>query len=123
MNDKRRRDVAFQIFKRSARIVCLILIADAIGVAAASIPLGQNLFRDFTGLTLIEVAILFLIGGANDFYGSIVFRKVADHVNQSKKVWNIDEHKRVQEKAAEYVVIAIILLILSFILAYPLNGS
>jgi len=55
MNGKSRRDIALKIIKHSERIICLILLADAIGVATASVVLEQNLFRDFTGITSIEL--------------------------------------------------------------------
>jgi hypothetical protein len=117
----RNRKIAFAILKKSAFLTCAITFADAVGVAAASVLLWQNLFHYYTLLTLVEAALLFLIGGAKDLSESLAFTRILDRINQTNKAWTLDEHRQAQERAAPYVVTGIILLVLSFILAYPLN--
>jgi hypothetical protein len=113
--------MVFAILKRSALLTCAITFVDAAGIAAASILLLQNLFHYYTLLTLLQAALLFLIGGAKDLSGSLAFTRIFNGINPTKKAWTIDGHRQAQETAAPYVVTGIILLVLSFILAYPLG--
>jgi hypothetical protein len=92
-----------------------------VGIAAASALFWQNLFHYYTLLTLLQAALLFLIGGAKDLSGSLAFTRIFNGVNQTKKVWTLDGHRQAQERAAPYVVTGLMLLVLSFILAYPLS--
>ena len=121
MSGFRSRKTAFAILKKSAILTCAITLADAVGIAAASILLWQNLFHYYTLLTLLQAALLFLIGGAKDLSGSLAFTRIFNDINQTKKSWMFDGHRQAQERAAPYVVTGTILLALSFILAYSLR--
>ncbi|MGP8070269.1 MAG: hypothetical protein ACLP5V_10300 [Candidatus Bathyarchaeia archaeon] len=121
MSGFRSRKTIFAILKRSALLTCGITLADATGIAAASILLLQNLFHYYTLLTLLQAALLFLIAGAKDLSGSLAVIRIFNGINQTKRAWTIDGHRQAQEMAAPYVVTGIILLVLSFILAYPLG--
>ncbi|MGA2627875.1 MAG: hypothetical protein ABSF63_12570 [Candidatus Bathyarchaeia archaeon] len=121
MSGFRSRKTTLAILKRSALLTCAITFADAAGTAAASILFLQNFFHYYTLLTLLQAALLFLIGGAKDLSESLAFTRIFNGINQPKKAWTIDGHRQAQEKAAPYVVTGIILLFLSFILAYPLG--
>jgi hypothetical protein len=97
------------------------MFADALGITAISILLWRNLVHYYTLLTLLEAASLFLIAGAKDLAGSLAFTRVANGTSQAKRTWTFDGHRRAQERAAPYVIAGILLLVLSFILAYPLG--
>jgi len=99
----------------------MLMFADAVGIGVASIFYWQNLFHFYTLLTLLEAASLFLIGGARDLSGSLGFARIVSRISRTEKAWTFDGHRRAQEKAAPYVVAGIILLCLSFVLAYPLG--
>jgi hypothetical protein len=116
-----RRKTALVIMRKSALLACAIAFADAVGIAAASILLWQNLFHYYTLLTLLQAALLFLYGGARDLSASLAFTRISNRINQTKKPWTFDAHRQAQEKAAPYVLTGIILLGLSFILANPLK--
>jgi hypothetical protein len=79
------------------------------------------MFHFFTLLTLIESALLFLIGGVIDIGRSLSFHKLMDHVSKTESDWSFDGHRRAQVKAAPIIMAGVILFVLSFILAYPLN--
>lgn len=121
MNGFRSRKAALAILKKSAFLTCAIMFADAVGITAASILFWQNLVHYFTLLTLIEAASLFLIAGAKDLTGSLAFTRITSGTNGAKRTWTFDGHREAQEKAAQYVLAGILLLVLSFILAYPLG--
>jgi len=109
--------------KKSALLACEIMFVDAVGIAMVSILLRQNLSRYYTLLTLIQAASLFLVGGAKDLGGSLAFTRVANYITRTNRPWRFEDHEEAQEKAAVYVATGIVLLVLSFILAYPLNGD
>ncbi len=109
------------ILKRSALLTCAITFADAAGTAAASILFLQNFFHYYTLLTLLQAALLFLIGGAKDLSGSLAFTRIFNDIDKTKKAWMFDGHRQAQERAAPYVVTGTILLVLSFVLAYSLS--
>jgi hypothetical protein len=111
------------ILKKSAFLACKIMIIDAVGVAIASISLSQNFSRYYTLLTLVQAASLFLVGGAKDLSGSLAFTRAANYIGHTKKQWTFEKHRDAQEKAALYVASGIVLLVFSFILAYPLNWN
>jgi len=81
----------------------------------------KNLLHYYTLLTLLQAALLFLIGGAQDLSGSLAFTRILGRISQTEKAWTLDGHRQAQEKAAPYVVTGIVLLCLSFVLAYPLG--
>jgi hypothetical protein len=116
-----RRRKVLTILRKSTGYVLLLLLADLIGVALPSIVLYRNLFHYFTLVVLIEAGLLFLIGGAADFGGSLTYRRLADHGRGSGKKWSFTNYTQKQESVAAYVVAAVILLLVSFVLAYPLN--
>ena len=109
--------------KKSALLDCKITFADAVGVTIASLLLRQSFSRYFTLLILLQAGSLFLVAGAKDLRGSLAFTKVTNYISHRKNVWTFEDHRETQEKAEIYVVSGILLLVLSFILAYPLNWS
>lgn len=113
-------DIA-NITRKAALYSGLILISDAVGLGMDSLILGRNMFHYFTLLTLVEAALLFLIGGALDVGGSLSFTKVMNYVGKTNTIWSADGHRRAQSKAAPIIVAGIFFLALSFALAYPLN--
>jgi hypothetical protein len=97
------------------------MFGDAIGLAIPSIILYRSMFHYYTALTLIESAVLFVVGGLMDVSGSISFKRTIGHLSKIEKDWDAKEHKQTQQKAAPYIVTGILLFAISFILAYPLN--
>jgi hypothetical protein len=81
----------------------LILLVDALGIAGASAVLSSNLVSYFTLLMLLEAAVLLFTGG---------FRKpqiVTSGLSPtSRRDWSL-------------ILTGLILLVLSFLLAYPLG--
>lgn len=109
------------ILRKSTLLVCVIMFADAAGVAVGSIVLKLYLFHYYTLIMLVQAGLLFLVGGVLDIGGSLGFARIADRANRTKKSWTFNEHKQAQQRAAPYIVTGILLLVLSIILAYPLN--
>lgn len=99
----------------------MILFGDAVGLAIPSIILYRNMFHYYTALTLVESAVLFVVGGLMDISGSISFKSTISHISKTGKAWDVKEHKQAQQKASPYIVTGILLFAISFILAYPLN--
>ncbi len=116
-----RRRIVLEILEKSAFYVLLSLVADTIGIALPSIALYRNLFHYFTLVVLIEAGSLFLIGGTADFTGSLAYRRIMDRASGSEKSWSLTHYMQKQVSVAAYVVAGVILLLLSFVLAYPLN--
>ncbi len=112
---------AVNILRSGALYSGIILFSDAVGLGLDSMFLGRNMFRYFTLFTLIEAALLFLMGGAIDVGGSLSFSKVRDKVTKAEKVWSAEGHRRAQSRAAPFIVTGIILFLISFALAYPLG--
>jgi len=117
----RTRKVFFTILRRSALIVCMITFADVIGLGFISIFFWRNVFHYYTLLTLLESALLFLIGGAQDLSGSLAFTRIFNRISRTDKEWTFNEGRRAQEKAAPLILAGVMLFCLSFILAYPLG--
>jgi len=109
------------IMRKAALLACAIAFADALGLTLVSVLLRQNFFHYYTLLTLLQAALLFLLAGARDVSGSLAFTRISNRMNQTKKPWTFEAHRQAQEKAAPYLLSGIILLALSFILAYPLR--
>lgn len=109
------------VLRTSVVYVLLLLFADIIGIALPSILLSRNLFHYFTPVLLGEAGLLFLMGGVADFSGSLAYRRIVDRARGTEKSWSFTRYKQKQVSIAAFVVAAIILLVLSFALAYPLN--
>jgi hypothetical protein len=109
------------VVKRGALYSAVLLFSNAVGLALDSLIVGRNMIHYYTLFTLAEAALLFLVGGAMDVRGSLSFSRVRDHVTKSEKAWSADAHRKAQSKAAPFIVGGLILLALSFALAYPLN--
>jgi len=116
-----RRRIIRPILRKSAIYVLSLLVADLIGVALPSIVLYRNLFHYFTLVLLIEAGLLFLVGGAADFTGSLAYRRIMDHGKSTETHWSFTHYTQKQVSVAAFVVAGGILLLLSFVLAYPLN--
>jgi hypothetical protein len=113
--------VVLKILRRSVTYVVLLLVADMIGMGLPSIFLGRYLYHYFTLLLLAEAGFLLLIGGALDFTGSVTYRRLADRAGGGEKTWSLGHYKEKQVSAAVFVLAGLVLLALSFVLAYPLN--
>jgi hypothetical protein len=113
--------VILKILRRSAKYVILLLATDTVGLGLPSLFVGRLLLHYFTLLLLVEAGFLFLIGGTIDFTGSLAYRRLADHASGAEKSWSFGHYKQKQESTAVYVLAGVILLALSFLLAYPLN--
>jgi len=109
------------ILRKSTLLTCVIMFADAVGVAVGSIVLKLYLFHYYTLIMFAQAGLLFLVGGALDVSGSLGFARITDRINGTKKSWSISEHNQAQQIAAPYIVTGILLLVLSFILAYLLK--
>ena len=109
------------ILRKSALLAFVIMFADAVGVAVGSIVLKLNLFHYYTLIMLVQAGLLFLVGAVLDVGGSLGFARIADRVSGTKKNWTFNEHEQAQQRAAPYIVTGILLLVVSVILAYPLN--
>ena len=109
------------IMRKAALLACAFAFVDALGLTLVSILLRQNFFHYYTLLTLLQAAFLFLLAGARDLSGSLAFTWVSNRINQTKKRRTFEAHRQAQEKAAPYLLSGILLLALSFILAYPLR--
>jgi hypothetical protein len=105
----------------SAKHVGLLLFADIVGFGLASMALGRNIFHYFTLILLVEAGLLFLIGGAMDFTGSLAYRRLADHASGAEKPWSFGHYTQKQESTLAYVLAGVILMGVSLALAYPLN--
>ncbi|MGA8857742.1 MAG: hypothetical protein WB643_11330 [Candidatus Bathyarchaeia archaeon] len=112
--------VILAILRKSILLACVIMFADAVGVTVGSIMLKLNLFHYYALIMLGQAGLLFLVGGGLDVGRSLGFARIAHRVNRTKS-WTFSEHKQAQQRAAPYIVTGILLLALSFILAYPLN--
>jgi len=110
-----------QILKKALYYAGLILLADFAAFSLIALLLGRRVFHNFTLFTLSEAGLLFLIGGAVDIAGSSSFAIVMKKKKDGGEPRNIDEHKGAQSKAATFVVAGLFLLLVSFLLAYPLN--
>jgi len=99
----------------------IILFSDAVGLGLDSLILGRNMFHYYTLFTLAQAALLFLVGGAMDVTGSLSFSRFRDRAKTSEKHWSVDAHRKAQSRAAPFIVTGVILLVLSFALAYPLS--
>ena len=109
------------ILRKSVRYACTILFADTIGVIILSIVMYRSLFHLLTILTLLEAALLFMVGGALDFSRSFAFRRVID-CNKPEKRWTYDHYKQQQASVVPYIVAGVLLFLLSVVLAYlPLS--
>lgn len=113
--------IVLKILQRSATYVVLVLFADMIGFGLPSIALGRNSFHYFTLVVLVEAGLLFLIGGAIDFTGSLSYRRLADHASRAERSWSFGHYTQKQESTVAYVLAGVVLLAVSFALAYPLN--
>ena len=109
------------VIKRGGLYTGVVLLSDAIALGMESVLLGKNMFHYFTLFTLLEAAMLFLVGGGLDIGGSLSFRRVMDHVSKKESTWSVEGHRRTQSRALPLILSGIILLVLSFALAYPLN--
>lgn len=112
--DSKRQSRTLLFLWKCARYVCIILLADAVVIAATSILLGRNLFHYFTLLTFLEAGMLFLAGGAVE-WGHIWFTRIR------KEKQSFDQHEKTKLRAALYIAIGIMLFLISYILSYPLN--
>ncbi len=99
----------------------LILLLDGAALGIDSLILSRNMFHFFTLMMLMESSLLFLIGGAMDVGGSVSFQKLMNHVSKTESDWSTKGHRNAQSRAAPIVLAGVILLVLSFALAYPLN--
>lgn len=109
------------IVTKGAVYTAIILGGDTIGLLIASLLFLKNMFHFFTLLTLLQAALLFLIGGALDMGGSLSFHKLMGRVSKTESDWNAVGHRKAQVKAAPIILAGVILFVLSFALAYPLN--
>ena len=109
------------ILRKSITLACVIMFADATGVAVGSNVLRLNLVPYYTLIMFVEAGLLFLVGGALDVSGSLGFARITDRITGTKKSWTVSEHNQAQQRAAPYIVAGILLLVLSVILAYPLK--
>ena len=107
--------------KRGGLYAGVALFCDAIALSIDTVLLNKNMFHYFTLFTLTEAALLFLAGGALDIGGSLSFRRVMDHVAKKESSWTLDGHRKAQSRALPLIMTGVILLLLSFALAYPLN--
>ena len=98
----------------------MITFADVIGLGFISILFWRNVFHYYTLLTLLESALLFLIGGAQDLSGSLAFTRILNR-NRTDKEWTFNDGRRAQEKAAPLILAGVMLFCLSFVLAYLLG--
>lgn len=112
---------SISIIKKSGLYTCLLLFADTIAIGIQSIVLSRNMSHYFTLLTMFEAALLFLIGGAIDVTGSITYRRIADRLNKTEENRKFNNYDQKQIRAIPYIATGIILLALSFVLAYPIN--
>ena len=112
---------AANIAKGGALYSGMILFSDAVGLGVDSILLGRNMFHYFTLFTLAQAALLFLAAGALDVTASLSFSKVRGRVTKTEKAWSVEGQRKAQSRAAPFIVTGIILFVLSFALAYPLN--
>ena len=109
------------IARKGAAYSALFLLGDLVALGLDSLILGRNMFHFFTLLTLIEAALLFVIGGALDVGGSLSFHKMMHHVSKTEGEWSAEGHKSALSRAAPIILAGFILFVLSFALAYPLN--
>lgn len=107
--------------KRGGLFTAVVLLSDAIALGIDSVVLGKNMFHYFTLFTLLEAAMLFLAGGGLDIGSSLSFRSVTDHVSKKESTWSVEGHRRTQYRTLALILSGIILLVLSFALAYPLD--
>jgi hypothetical protein len=114
-------EVVLRVIRKSVKYVVLLSLVDVVGLEIPSLFLGRHLLHYFTLVLLVEAGLLFLIGGTLDFTGSLAFRRLADHASGARKAWNFGHYKKKQEGIAVLVLAGLILLALSFLLAYPLN--
>ncbi len=109
------------IARKGGVYACLIVLLDAVALGLDSLILARNMFHFFTLMTLMESALLFLIGGAIDVGGSLSFHKLMSHVSKAQSDWSPQGHRNAQSRTAPIVLAGVILFVLSFALAYPLN--
>ena len=109
------------VARKGGMYACLVMLLDAAALGLDSLFLGRNMYHFFTLMTLMESALLFLIGGAMDVGGSVSFHKLMNHVSKKETDWSTEGHLTAQSRAAPIVLAGVILFVLSFVLAYPLN--
>jgi hypothetical protein len=107
--------------KHGSFYACFLVGCDAAALGTDSVIFSRNLFHYFTLFTLAEAALLFLMGGGWDISGSLSFSRIMDHVAKREHAWSVERHRRAQSTATAFIVAGVILLLLSFALAYPLN--
>jgi hypothetical protein len=100
-------------------LVGVIICGDTVGMTMLSIALRRNLFHYYTLLTLAQAGLLFLIAGALDLGKSLAFNRMISRA--SRENWTSDNHKHAQQIAVPYIIAALVLIALSFVLAYPLD--
>jgi hypothetical protein len=84
------------IARKGAAYSALFLFGDMVALGIDSLILGRNMFHFFTLTTLMEAALLFIMGGALDVGGSLSFHKMMNHVSKTEGEWNAAEHKNAQ---------------------------
>lgn len=107
--------------KKGLLYAIMVLVLDAAALGIDSLILVRNMFHYLTLLTLGEAALLFLVGGGLDIGSSLAFNRLMDYMSKKNTAWSMDEHRKAQWKAAPIIVAGILLLGISYALAYPLN--
>jgi hypothetical protein len=113
------RKTVQSILKKTALLVGVITGGDTAGTVILSIGFRQDLFHYYTLLTLIEAALVFLVAGAIDIAGSVSFRRITRPRRKIERSF-VDVQKDAQQ-IATYVATGVVLLVVSFALAYVPN--
>ena len=109
------RKAVHNIVKKTALLVGVIILGDITGTLMVSIGFHRDMFYYFTLLTLVEAALVFLVAGAIDIVSSVSFRRVT---GVSRKLERSVGMQKDAQQIATYVATGVVLLAVSFVLAY-----
>ncbi len=72
----------------------------------------------FSKMILLETGILFLVGGAIAFSGSVSSSKTKEFIGKSNEQWSIEKLRKSEKRANKYIVLAILLFVEALIVSF-----
>ena len=72
----------------------------------------------FSKITLLETGVVFLVGGALAFSGSISLSKTKEYFLKSEEKWSTDKLRESEKRANKYLAFAVILFAESILISF-----
>jgi hypothetical protein len=111
-----------QILKKSLKLgIYLIIINVVLSIVVSKVYSNSvdssQIIAIFGNFTLIEAMVLFLYGGAVDITGTVKWFSAMKILGLQKKEWKEGDSRSAENKALEYILCGVILLIITVVFA------